>query len=45
MITIVIPQWVMWLIVAFLFVNAATVGYDTVVRMRIYRLLSKLKHD
>jgi len=45
MITIVIPQWVMWLIVAFLFVNAVTVGIDTVVRTRIYRLLLTLKHD
>ena len=45
MITIIIPEWVMWLIVAFLFVNAVTVGIDTIVRTRIYRLLWKLKHE
>ena len=45
MITIEMPEWVMWLIVAFLFVNAATVGYDTIVRLRIYKLLAKLKDD
>ena len=45
MITIVIPEWAMWLIVAFLFVNAATVGIDTLVRLRIYKLLLKRKSD
>ncbi len=43
MITIVVPEWVMWLIVAFLFLNAVTVGFDTVVRVKIYRLLLKRK--
>jgi hypothetical protein len=43
MITIVIPEWVMWLIVAFLFVNAATVGIDMFVRVKIYKILLKRK--
>ncbi len=45
MITIVIPEWVMWLIVAFLLVNAVTVGIDTVVRTKIYRLLLTLRKE
>ena len=43
MITIVIPEWAMWLLAGFLFFNAVTVGIDTIVRTRIYKLLLKLK--
>ena len=45
MTTITIPTWIMWLLVFFLVVNAATVGYDTFVRWKIYRLLQTLKRD
>ena len=45
MITIIIPEWVMWLIVAFLFVNAAVVGFDMLVRMKIYKILLPKKHE
>ena len=44
-ITIVIREWVMWLIVGFLFFNGLTVGIDTLVRLKIYKLLLKKKRE
>ncbi len=43
MITIVIPEWAMWLIVAFLFFNGATVGLDMIVRVKVYKILLNRK--
>ena len=39
--TIIIPEWAMWLIVAFLFFNALGVGIDTVIRTKVNKILLK----
>ncbi len=42
--TLIIPEWAVWLLAAVLLVNAIGVGIDTVVRKRVNKALLENHH-